>query len=1349
MKNPVSFKNLRTPALLMLIFIPILLVYYFYWVQGKRSHLMSRNFRLLATIGSQIDESITGQVKIIESFVRDPSSGIRDKRVKAGKLLPGLELEELVEPTASGKSQFGLWTAIPYWEHDSRGEWLRIHYNYEYEKEPRYRARLKLERILTEVVQRETNGMAFDAILLATTEGRVIFQQGDPELRLTRLDKLIEPGGNDRKTPQFDALSRATSAATADISGVKFRLFIQPCCSTLRQALQKPEPTPDPGLIICGLVSEEKLTYSSLAISFSLMALTSAVILLAIFSWPFLKLTLIGEQQRVRMIDVALVGLCGLLGISLMTIFLLDLWAYSKLKDDLKKQLEEFSQNIEKNMREEVQLAYQQMKCLESTNTNADCRLLEEQQDQTVNSRLACIQENMGARKFLYTEGQKPITYPFFNWFSIDRDGKMTQNCTWDRQPTPRIPVNDRQYFSDALAGRTWPLPPASKKEPIEKSERYVLESIRSRTTGTERAVMAAPSKSDGSSVMALSIPMRSLIKPIVMPGFGFAIIDAQGRVLFHSDSQRNLLENFFAEADGDRKLRAVVSARRSEVIDLRYWGHDYSARVTPFETLPEVPWFLITFGDKQLSRTLNVEWLVTALLFLAIYAGIYILIGLIIALIRPTYRATWLWPAPERRADYSQLSLIYVALLTCGGIPLALLLRGFPLLLAAWSFPFGVWLLTFVILRRGSSSQSSRSPGQLPLLVSYTIFGVLLLALVAVLPTVAFFKTAYDIHMNAFVKYGQLNFALALEKRAKQNAESVANLLTERRDLSKKEMELVWQNFDEKRLDRYCRFFYHTESSSSAQGAQPPEYSQHTSLQGSIERWLTVSLTEFIEAQLPYYSDLSIQWHELLHDGASDETWYWCRVQGNQLCLHKKQSGGQSLLITSDVPKLFDLGWYTSGFNWSLFFLIVIVLMILLLLLWMVRFICRRIFLIDLELPMWKNQEKRLQINTGYNLFLICRREELKNQLFVREVQPQEPGEQLPYNAGYKYIDMKKWDGANGNDDSWRERLSQMIADLDPGRSVIIDNFEHRMYDRALNQRKLHLMEELIHLYQRTVVVLSRTDPASLLVSDSYSAETDKKTGDDALSMEKRWAQLLLSFHWIDADRLDPAPIAQQVSESVVDSEDKPEKGGVRRWIRVLKNWVSPPIAGQIEEESSRDQVLILLWKELKPLADVVEPDRLRQEYDDRVANYYHRLWSSCTSNEKLVLRHLAEDGFVNSKDRKTIRRLIARGFIRREPHFQLLNGTFRRFVLTASCPAVEELFTSTWDSIKRPFLAVVAVTSAFFFITQQEIFNVTIAAITGMTAALPVFLKLISLLRGKQTGSGANAGEHGGSSA
>ena len=55
---------------------------------------------------------------------------------------------------------------------------------------------------------------------------------------------------------------------------------------------------------------------------------STAVVLLAIFSWPFLKLALIGPEQRLRLIDVLLVGICAMLGIALVTLFVVDWYSY-------------------------------------------------------------------------------------------------------------------------------------------------------------------------------------------------------------------------------------------------------------------------------------------------------------------------------------------------------------------------------------------------------------------------------------------------------------------------------------------------------------------------------------------------------------------------------------------------------------------------------------------------------------------------------------------------------------------------------------------------------------------------------------------------------------------------------------------------------------------------------------------------------------------------------------------------------------------------------------------------------------------------------------------------------------
>ena len=83
----------------------------------------------------------------------------------------------------------------------------------------------------------------------------------------------------------------------------------------------------------------------------------SIALLLAVFGWPFLKLLLIGEHERVRSYDVLLVGVCSLLGLSLLTLGTLDLYAYQKLTDALDGQLETLAGDIIEQADTEIQSA--------------------------------------------------------------------------------------------------------------------------------------------------------------------------------------------------------------------------------------------------------------------------------------------------------------------------------------------------------------------------------------------------------------------------------------------------------------------------------------------------------------------------------------------------------------------------------------------------------------------------------------------------------------------------------------------------------------------------------------------------------------------------------------------------------------------------------------------------------------------------------------------------------------------------------------------------------------------------------------------------------------------------------
>jgi len=114
--------------------------------------------------------------------------------------------------------------------------------------------------------------------------------------------------------------------------------------------------------------------------------------------------------------------------------------------------------------------------------------------------------------------------------------------------------------------------------------------------------------------------------------------------------------------------------------------------------------------------------------------------------------------------------------------------------------------------------------------------------------------------------------------------------------------------------------------------------------------------------------------------------------------------------------------------------------------------------------------------------------------------------------------------------------------------------------------------------------------------------------------------------------------------------------------------------------------------------------------------------------------MMQLAQTGLVNNKTRKHVRRLLARGHLRRDPQLRVMNESFRRFVLgqfTTSKLAAEmehNLASDAWSRFRVPLFAGVAIVMLFFFMTQRQMFDSSIALVTGLAASLPAFVKMVS---------------------
>ena len=281
--------------------------------------------------------------------------------------------------------------------------------------------------------------------------------------------------------------------------------------------------------------------------------------------------------------------------------------------------------------------------------------------------------------------------YPFFDTVAfIDTDGKQQLKLVTSENPSNLIDVGQRAYFKTIAKGGGWTANDFCNASPC------ALESVWSRTTGEAQSVLAKKtdlklrmgSEDRNLAVAAISFPMRSLIGPVLPPGFAFAVIDDTGDVLFHSDRQRNGNENFFVETDNNRRLRAQVAAHSADALNINYWGAQYRAYVKPMQ-LPGM--YVVAMAQAERAWAINREWLVVTLTLLAAY----LLLWLVLALFTLAPGASWVWPDPRRRERYRVVSIVCVVLLGIAvgtaryGTPAHLVSSGVVLPLVGWGLAF------------------------------------------------------------------------------------------------------------------------------------------------------------------------------------------------------------------------------------------------------------------------------------------------------------------------------------------------------------------------------------------------------------------------------------------------------------------------------------------------------------------------------------------------------------------------------------------------------------------------------------------------------------------------------------
>jgi hypothetical protein len=127
-----------------------------------------------------------------------------------------------------------------------------------------------------------------------------------------------------------------------------------------------------------------------------------------------------------------------------------------------------------------------------------------------------------------------------------------------------------------------------------------------------------------------------------------------------------------------------------------------------------------------------------------------------------------------------------------------------------------------------------------------------------------------------------------------------------------------------------------------------------------------------------------------------------------------------------------------------------------------------------------------------------------------------------------------------------------------------------------------------------------------------------------------------------------------------------------------------------------------------------------------DRLHARNSRIWSACSPSEKLALRQLASEGLLSPADGEVARSLVERGLLRRAPAFELLDDSFRWFVLRAVPPEALERWESAagpsaWSRLRVPLAALLALGAIVIVVTQRETFYTAIGIVGAVGAVLP----------------------------
>ncbi|MCP4158240.1 MAG: hypothetical protein GY757_61640 [bacterium] len=1141
------------------------------------------------------------------------------------------------------------------------------------------------------------------------------------------------------------------------VSHKKYKLFFQPLI--LKNGNK---------WYVGGLSDLSKFTRKNRAMNNEILIPGLIVFIILILAVPLLKLFFMSTFDQLNINDAVLAFFSITLGV--LMIVLLCLSSFQRLKDSecIDSNLTGLAGDINSRFTSELQMAYRQLKTLDSTALMYNSGL----------SSGFSVSNILGRPRAANLASALPVVQKDLSpeFFSVSRDYNLFKVVFWlDFSGRQTLQLSTRNYLGDlsALGHRDYFRNAGNWNLPGIPGARFMLNSITSVTSGeklaaisVESALLLKSSREDDvgnprglnwekTAVAAMTSQLTSLIDTVMPPGYGFSIIDASGKTWFHSDSERNLKENFISEADNNSHLLSAIYANRNKHLHLDYHGKENNCYIMP---VPDIPLFIITFHDKARSDSLQVYIIMDTLLHMLALLLFIILLFLISAgldfkksLLRKRYIPfEWFRPVEEKENTYRILIVINFLI-----IALLVLVktgsRNFPgegvatIYLCAAAILVAFLTCYSSLIRKGARLQQYLPAGTISLAKvikdrAYSFYLLSWLVLVCVVPATLFYIDAYNYENEIALKFRQTEIAANITARNFR----IDSLYKEKMDDRMINKGLQKTKEIRKTTGIYC-------------------YNSGKSSVSNLEAFAAADDIPTVDFNyITYFVRLlsdgaDIKKKDLAFPASSDGCRSWRR--NNNLLLLKYKIKESLNNIESGANKEFlviqsEAGGFPVPQGYALILPVVVIVSVLVLFYFLIRFAAKMILGRDLLAPSLNEpgvgeksgrriyNETRDFVDAGSNLVVHCQTEyEMDSCCKLFRVA----------SSGKK--------SAAKNDDTIAVNLvdhnseDKVFEDIgkNTNTKLVLKNFDKMMERLEKDPLKIKVLFDWLNDPRRQVIFLTIT-PLSELIEDlsallppassskSNQAAFEKRGfADDAqLKSTRNTLKLLKEARECSVSVYIPLEFGDDIEYSLINGIIKDTEAGKKvpdynkkKKIRdlILKEFRGSGFYTTIERSVYR--YYNALWEKGDPEIE----EKLIIKIQTLSRNYYSRLLKACSGKEIFVLYDIAHDMLVNYNNKETLEILVKKGLLLYDGSFEFMNESFRNYILSTIGSdlakrqmLVDLSFQGRWKIYRAPiFLVILGL--AVFFTFQESLMGNLNALITTLVGGFAILSKVTGL--------------------